>query len=94
MGTRTAEPDDGLEFDFTKLRSRRRAADVTQRKLAALIGAHANAVLDWEKGRGEGPTLRQAVRAAIKLGTRVEDLFTVYGADGASRWPRRQHDRD
>lgn len=94
MGKRTPEPDDGLEFDFTRLRAKRRVLDITQRQLAALIGAHANAVLDWEKGRGEGPTLRQAVRAAIRLGVRIEDLFAVYGADGGSRWPRRQHDRD
>jgi DNA-binding XRE family transcriptional regulator len=93
MGRRAQQPEDGLDFDFTPLRHKRRAVDVTQRKLAELIGANANAVLDWEKGRGEGPTLKQAVRAAIRLGTRIEDLFAVYEG-GESRWPRRHRDRD
>ena len=94
MGLRAKQPDDGLSFDFSKLRSARRAVDVTQRELAALIGANANAVLDWEKGRGEGPTLKQAVRAAIRLGRRVEDLFAVYDESGESSWPRRHRERD
>lgn len=90
MGNRAKQPDDGLEFDFARLRQKRRAVDVTQRKLAELIGANANAVLGWEKNRGEGPTLKQAVRAAIRLGVRIEDLFAVYEG-GESRWPRRRH---
>ena len=94
MGNRAPQPQDGLEFDFTGLRTKRRAVDVTQRKLAALIGANANAVLDWEKGRGEGPTLKQAVRAAIRLGVRIEDLFAVRDPEGESRWPKRHRERD
>lgn len=94
MGKRASQPDDGLVFDFAPLRQKRRAVDVTQRKLAVLIGANVNAVLGWEKGRGEGPTLKQAIRAAIRLGTRIEDLFAVYDESGGSRWPRRHHDRD
>ena len=94
MGRRTKQPDDGLEFDFSKLRTQRRRLDVAQRELAALVGAHANAVWMWEKGRGEGPTLKQAIRAAIRLGTRIEDLFAVTDYSGDSRWPRRHRERD
>jgi len=89
MGKRAAKPDDGLEFDYAKLRARRRMLDLSQRGLASLVGANANAVLDWEKGRGQGPALEQFVRAARILGTPLNDLFDVWDAEGKNAKPRK-----
>jgi transcriptional regulator with XRE-family HTH domain len=89
MGRRAAKPDDGLEFDYAKLRARRRMLDLSQRGLAVLVGAHANAVLAWEKGRGEGPSLEQFVRAARVLGTPLNELFDVWDKEGRSAKPRK-----
>ena len=88
MGHRAPLPDDGLTFDYSKLRSRRRQMDLTQRGLAVRIGANVNAVLDWEKGRGR-PYFDQMARAAFALGTPIHDLVEITGADGAPRRPRR-----
>lgn len=91
MGNRTPQPDDGLEFDFSKLRIRRRVVEITQRGLAPLVGANANAILDWEKNRGEGPYLKQFVRAARVLGTPLNELFDVFDRDGRDAKPRKVH---
>lgn len=63
--------------------------DLTQRGMAPVVGAHANAILDWEKGRGPGPYLKQFVRAARALGTPLNDLFDVYDREGRDAKPRR-----
>jgi DNA-binding XRE family transcriptional regulator len=91
MGKRAPQPDDGLEFDFGRLRTRRRLLDLTQRGMAPLVGANANAVLDWEKNRGEGPYVKQLVRAARLLGTPLNDLFDVFDRDGRNAKPRKVH---
>ena len=88
MGTRASQPDDGLRFDYSKLRSQRRKLDYTQRGLAVRIGANVNAVLDWEKGRGR-PYFDQLARAAFALGTPIHDLVEITGADGVPKRPRR-----
>jgi DNA-binding XRE family transcriptional regulator len=89
MGRRAAKPDDGLEFDYSKFRARRKMLDLSQRGMAPLIGANANAVLDWEKGRGEGPSLEQFVRAARVLGTPLGELFDVWDREGRNAKPRK-----
>jgi len=94
MGRRAKQPDDGLEFSYKKLRTRRRELDVSQRKLSAEIGADANTVGGWERGTRRNYGLEQAIRAAIRLGTRIEDLFAVTDYSGDSRWPRRHRERD
>jgi len=63
--------------------------DLSQRSLASLVGANANAILDWEKGRGEGPYLEQFVRTARILGTPLNDLFDVWDAQGKNAKPHR-----
>jgi transcriptional regulator with XRE-family HTH domain len=89
MGKRAVKPDDGLEFDYSRLRARRLMLEFPQRKLSRLIGAHANAVLEWEKGRGEGPSLEQMVRAGRILGTPLGDLFDVWDRVGRNAKPRK-----
>lgn len=89
MGKRAAKPDDGLEFDYAKFRVRRRMLDLSQRGMAPLVGANANAILDWEKGRGQGPYLEQFVRAARLLGTPLNDLFDVWDSEGRNAKPHR-----
>jgi transcriptional regulator with XRE-family HTH domain len=93
MGKRAPQPDDGLTFDMTKLRTRRRVMDLTQRRLAAAVGADANAVLEWER-HGREPGLFQFIRAARVLGTPLFDLIDVRDAEGRDGKPRRAHERN
>jgi DNA-binding XRE family transcriptional regulator len=89
MGTRTPQPQDGLTFSYSKLRKHRRAVDVTQRGLADLVGTNANGILNLEKG-GHNYGFEWMVRAAIRLGVRIEDLFELSGTEGPLPAPRRR----
>jgi transcriptional regulator with XRE-family HTH domain len=88
MGRRVPPPDDGIEFDYTPLRMRRRLLDVSQRDLAEQIGANANAVLGWEKG-GHNYGFEQMWRAARILGTPLTDLANAWDKEGRNAKPHR-----
>lgn len=91
MGRRAAVPDDGLEFDFSKFRARRRLLDLSQRSIAPLIGGNANAVFNWEKHPDKyDPGLKQFVRAARLMGTPINDLFDVWDSEGRNAKPRKR----
>jgi len=90
MGRRTPEPDDGLTFDFRKIRKWRRDEDIPQREFAGLVGTNPNGVLDWEHRRGR-PYFDQIARAARILGVRLEDLYEIYDRDGNPEKLRRRN---
>ena len=70
-----------IRLDYKKLRTRRRALDLSQAVVARQAGVHRNAISYWERGR-RGPTHLEFARVARILGSRPEDLFDVIDIDG------------
>lgn len=61
---------------------RRRMLDVSQKRLAELIGVHRNAVSYWEHGLRQ-PSHEKFVAAAIALGSPPWELYDVLAPDGS-----------
>lgn len=75
-------PFSRFRLDFSPLRKRRRALDMTQRSLARSVGVATTTIWRLESNRNE-PTLNQMVAIAKALGTPVHLLyFVVDESDG------------
>ena len=77
----TPEGTEPIRLDYTKLRRRRRALDLSQAYVAEHAGVHRNAISYWERGH-RGPTHAEFTRVARILGARPQDLFDVVDING------------
>ena len=71
---------------FSRLEEQRVARGLSRQQLADLVGVHYQTVGYLERGE-YSPSLALALKIAVVLGRRVEDLFSLTPFDTSERTP-------